>query len=71
MSNMDFARVPSISLISNAGQEKYNSISRQFLRKADGVVIMYDVTSETSFIRVRYWIDSIRVCIHRSILSYR
>ncbi|KAI9564203.1 hypothetical protein GHT06_007941 [Daphnia sinensis] len=41
-------------------QEKYRSISRQYLRKADGVLIMYDVTSEMSFVHVRYWIDCVK-----------
>ena len=44
-----------------AGQEKYRSISQQYLRKADGVLIMYDVTSEMSFLHVRYWVDSVKV----------
>ncbi len=43
------------------GQEKYRSISRQYLRKADGVLIMYDVTSEISFLHVRYWVDCVKV----------
>ena len=45
----------------SSGQEKYRSVSRQYLRKADGVIIMYDVTSEASFLHVRYWIDCIKV----------
>ena len=44
-----------------AGQEKYRSISRQYLRKADGVLIVYDVTSEISFLHVRYWVDCVKV----------
>ncbi|XP_057371520.1 EF-hand calcium-binding domain-containing protein 4B-like isoform X2 [Daphnia carinata] len=43
-----------------AGQEKYRSISRQYVRKADGVLIMYDVTSEMTFVHVRYWIDCVK-----------
>uniref|UniRef100_A0A0P4XDC2 EF-hand calcium-binding domain-containing protein 4A n=1 Tax=Daphnia magna TaxID=35525 RepID=A0A0P4XDC2_9CRUS len=43
-----------------AGQEKYRSISQQYLRKADGVLIVYDVTSEMSFVHVRYWIDCVK-----------
>uniref|UniRef100_A0A3Q2NZ57 Small monomeric GTPase n=1 Tax=Fundulus heteroclitus TaxID=8078 RepID=A0A3Q2NZ57_FUNHE len=29
-----------------AGQERYRSITKQFFRKADGVIVMYDITAE-------------------------
>lgn len=40
---------------------RYHSMTRQLLRKADGVVLMYDVTSQESFVHVRYWLDCIQV----------
>lgn len=36
-------------------------MTRQLLRKADGVVLMYDVTSQESFVHVRYWLDCLQV----------
>ena len=36
------------------------SITKQYFRKADGVVCMYDVSSEQSFKSLRQWIGSIR-----------
>ena len=36
-------------------------MTRQLLRKADGVVLMYDVTSQESFAHVRYWVDCLQV----------
>lgn len=36
-------------------------MTRQLLRKADGVVLMYDVTSPESFAHVRYWLDCLQV----------
>lgn len=36
-------------------------MTRQLLRKADGVVLMYDVTSQESFAHVRYWLDCLQV----------
>ena len=44
-----------------AGQERFRSITKQYFRKADGVLIMYDVTSESSFTNVRNWMDSVQV----------
>lgn len=43
-----------------AGQERYRSITKQFFRKADGVIVMYDITAEQSFTAVRHWLTSIK-----------
>lgn len=42
---------------------RYHSLTRQLLRKADGVVLMYDVTSRESFGHVRYWLDCLQVSV--------
>lgn len=42
-----------------AGQERYRSITKQFFRKADGVIVMYDITEKQSFTAVRQWLTSI------------
>ncbi|XP_078500260.1 ras-related protein Rab-44 [Lissotriton helveticus] len=51
-----------------AGQERYHSITKQFFRKADGIVLMYDVTSAHSFTAVRYWLDCIKESVGDSVL---
>ncbi|OCT86862.1 ras and EF-hand domain-containing protein isoform X2 [Xenopus laevis] len=43
-----------------AGQERFRSIAKSYFRKAHGVLLMYDVTSERSFLNVRQWIDEIK-----------
>ncbi|XP_039990131.1 ras and EF-hand domain-containing protein homolog isoform X1 [Xiphias gladius] len=43
-----------------AGQERYRSITKQFFRKVDGVVVMYDITAEQSFTAVRRWLASVK-----------
>ncbi|XP_027038448.1 ras and EF-hand domain-containing protein homolog isoform X6 [Pocillopora damicornis] len=42
-----------------AGQERFRSIAKSYFRKADGVLLLYDVTCETSFINVRDWVEAI------------
>ena len=32
-------------------------MSRQYLRRADGLIVLYDVTREASFLGVRKWIQ--------------
>ncbi|XP_077046767.1 ras-related protein Rab-44 isoform X3 [Agelaius phoeniceus] len=49
-----------LRLWDSAGQERYRSMTKQFFRKADGVVLMYDITSEYSFSDVRYWLSCIQ-----------
>lgn len=40
---------------------RYRSITKQFFRKADGVVVMYDVTVEDSFRAVQPWFANVQV----------
>ncbi|XP_027854992.1 ras and EF-hand domain-containing protein homolog [Xiphophorus couchianus] len=49
-----------LQLWDTAGQERYRSITKQFFRKADGVIVMYDVTTEQSFTAVRQWLTSVK-----------
>ncbi|XP_054475361.1 EF-hand calcium-binding domain-containing protein 4B [Anoplopoma fimbria] len=49
-----------LQLWDTAGQERYRSITKQFFRKADGVVVMYDVTTVQSFTAVRQWLTSVK-----------
>ncbi|XP_069824634.1 EF-hand calcium-binding domain-containing protein 4B isoform X2 [Dendropsophus ebraccatus] len=48
-----------LQLWDTAGQERYRSITKQFFRKADGVVVMYDITSKDTFTAVRQWLNSV------------
>lgn len=41
---------------------RYRSITKQFFRKADGVVVMYEITAQQSFTAVRQWLGSVQVC---------
>jgi Ras-related protein Rab-2A len=43
-----------------AGQESFRSITRSFYRKADGVMLMYDITAKHTFENCRYWLEEIR-----------
>ena len=37
------------------------SVTRSYFRRADGVMLLYDITSEKSFLSVREWIDAVDV----------
>uniref|UniRef100_A0AAZ3S4C3 EF-hand domain-containing protein n=1 Tax=Oncorhynchus tshawytscha TaxID=74940 RepID=A0AAZ3S4C3_ONCTS len=49
-----------MQLWDTAGQERYRSITKQFFRKADGVVVMYDITLLDSFKAVRPWLINVQ-----------
>uniref|UniRef100_A0A8C3P1P7 Calcium release activated channel regulator 2B n=1 Tax=Cyanoderma ruficeps TaxID=181631 RepID=A0A8C3P1P7_9PASS len=49
-----------LQLWDTAGQERFRSITKQYFRKADGILVMYDVTAECSFLAVRNWMSSIQ-----------
>ncbi|XP_044839251.1 EF-hand calcium-binding domain-containing protein 4B [Mauremys mutica] len=48
-----------LQLWDTAGQERYRSITKQFFRKADGVIVMYDITAKDTFTAVKQWLVSI------------
>ncbi|XP_048580908.1 myosin-6 isoform X3 [Nematostella vectensis] len=48
-----------LQLWDTAGQERFRSIAKSYFRKADGVLLLYDVTCETSFLDVRDWVEAI------------
>ncbi|XP_054475464.1 ras and EF-hand domain-containing protein isoform X2 [Anoplopoma fimbria] len=50
----------SLQIWDTAGQERFRSIARSYFRKAHGVLLLYDVTSESSFLNVREWVDQIQ-----------
>uniref|UniRef100_A0A668AZL9 RAS and EF-hand domain containing n=1 Tax=Myripristis murdjan TaxID=586833 RepID=A0A668AZL9_9TELE len=48
-----------LQLWDTAGQERFRSIAKSYFRRADGVLLLYDVTCERSFLNVREWVDMI------------
>ncbi len=40
---------------------RFRSITKQYFRKSDGIILIYDVTSEITFRNVREWMTSIQV----------
>ncbi|NXA23226.1 RASEF protein, partial [Ibidorhyncha struthersii] len=44
---------------------RYRSITQSYFRKAHGVLLLYDISSPSSFLSVRQWIEDIKA--HRSL----
>ncbi|KAM6931194.1 ras and EF-hand domain-containing protein [Xenentodon cancila] len=56
-----------LQLWDTAGQERFRSIAKSYFRRADGVLLLYDVSSEKSFLNVREWVDMIEDVSHDDI----
>ena len=46
-------------LFDTAGQERYESISKNYYKQVDGILFFFDVTNEESFKRIDKWIKNI------------
>ena len=49
-----------IKLWDTAGQERFKSLTQNYLRNADGILLVYDVTTTESFDNLKDWITSIK-----------
>ncbi|XP_058999361.1 ras and EF-hand domain-containing protein isoform X3 [Mustela lutreola] len=56
-----------LQLWDTAGQERFRSIAKSYFRRADGVLLLYDVTCEKSFLNVREWVDMIEDATQESV----
>ena len=48
-----------IKLWDTAGQEIFHSLTKNFYRKADGIIIVYDITNKESFEKIQDWVKSV------------
>ena len=53
-----------------AGAERYRAITTNHMRNADGVILVYDITSEKSFKMLQFWYDSVKMSTGEDIVIY-
>ena len=44
-----------------AGQERFRTITKTYYKKSDGILLVYDVTDETSFKNIKNWMKQIEL----------
>ena len=49
-----------IQLWDTAGQERFRSIPKQYYSKADGIILLYDITKEDTFESIAKWVSDIK-----------
>ena len=67
---LDKDRKIKLILYDTAGQERFKSLSANYIKKADGILIVYDVTNKQSFINVENWIKSAKEDMNKNIPIY-
>ena len=48
-----------VKMWDTAGQERFRTITYQFYKQAHGIVIVFDITNQETFLAVRAWLASI------------
>ena len=51
--------IVNVKLSDTAGQERFRSIAKNFLMKADGIILVYDITNRLSFNNLENWFNDI------------
>ena len=59
----------SISLFDTAGQERFRSITNNYILGSDGIILIYDITNKDSFLHVEKWLNDIKNILSDSINS--
>ena len=49
-----------VKLWDTAGQERYKALTPSYLRGADGVILVFDVTNSETFDNLKFWLDSLK-----------
>jgi small GTP-binding protein len=71
MVNVSPNTIVKLQLWDSAGQDRFKAITRNYYKGAHGIVLLYDVTSTTSFNNIRNWImqindntnDKVKICL--------
>uniref|UniRef100_UPI00358EA6DF ras-related protein Rab-27A n=1 Tax=Myxine glutinosa TaxID=7769 RepID=UPI00358EA6DF len=53
-----------LQLWDTAGQERFRSLTTTFFRDAMGFLVLFDITSEQSFVNVQSWISQLQSCAY-------
>jgi len=55
---IDDKRIKAV-IYDTSGQERFRSIPKGYIRKGDGIVVVYDITDRESFDSMTYWISEV------------
>ncbi len=53
-------KVVKLQIWDTAGQERFRTITSAYYRGADGIIVVYEITSKASFYHVNDWLSEVR-----------
>ncbi|CAG0918540.1 unnamed protein product [Notodromas monacha] len=56
-----------LAIWDTAGQERFHALGPIYYREANGAVLVYDITDEDSFTRVKNWVKELRTMLGNSV----
>ncbi len=57
---LDSGKTIKVQLWDTAGQDKYRTIAKNYFKGSHGILLLYDVTKQSSFENIREWIHDIK-----------
>ena len=57
---LDNGKTINVQLWDTAGQDKYRNIAKNYYKGSHGILLLYDITSQTSYDNIKVWIDDIK-----------
>jgi len=48
-----------LTLFDTAGQERFRSLARTYIRKANGILLIYDISEKSTFMSLNKWMENI------------
>lgn len=58
--NLDAMTAVDLTIWDTSGSEKYRSLTRNYFRDAQGILLMYDISSRDTFLSLSKWIKDIK-----------
>ena len=49
-----------LTLFDTAGQERFRSLAKNYIRKANGILLIYDISDKSTFISIEKWMENIQ-----------
>ena len=49
-----------LALFDTAGQERFRSIAKNYIRKANGILLIYDISDKSTFLSIEKWMENIQ-----------
>eukprot|EP00009_Paramoeba_aestuarina_P001782 CAMPEP_0201506568 /NCGR_PEP_ID=MMETSP0161_2-20130828/483_1 /ASSEMBLY_ACC=CAM_ASM_000251 /TAXON_ID=180227 /ORGANISM="Neoparamoeba aestuarina, Strain SoJaBio B1-5/56/2" /LENGTH=213 /DNA_ID=CAMNT_0047900703 /DNA_START=79 /DNA_END=720 /DNA_ORIENTATION=+ len=65
--NIDGARV-NVAIWDTAGQERFHALGPIYYRDANGALLVYDITDQDSFLKVKNWVKELRKMLGKDIV---